>query len=97
MGISGEGNLKFVSTDTSMSIYRRVGPKMQFWRVIRGGDFEQMRAMETAVELDALASAMGGWAQALRLGLNPAKPVHSTRIASWFLLQDKLNGRLGKL
>lgn len=97
MSISGAGNLKFVSTATTLAIYRRVGPTMQFWRAIRGGDFVQGKAIETAIELDELASALGGWAQALRLGLYPAKPVHSARVASGIFLQDKLNGGLRKL
>jgi hypothetical protein len=97
MAISGAGNLKFVTTESTMAIYRRVAGRMEFWRAIRGDDFTQLKAMEAAVELDVLASELGGWAHALRLGLNPAKPVHPARVPSWLLFQNKLNGRLGKL
>ena len=81
----------------SVTLYRRVGREMVLWRVVEGTDDELHQAVASARMLDLMAARLGGWAHALVLGLDPAKPVHSTRISSsGVFLQDKLDGRLGK-
>jgi hypothetical protein len=81
----------------AVDLYRRVGDRMLFWRRVTGTPEELKSAVEAARFLDLEAARVGGWGNALRLGLNPAKPVHRAGASSGVFLQDKLNGRLGKL
>lgn len=96
---SGAGvcNVRFAMADSRMTIYRRIGASFEYWRVVVGDPTVLARARWTALELDQLASELGGWAQALRLGLYPAKPIHSAGVSSGVFLQDKLNGRFREL
>lgn len=82
--------------DGELTLHRRIGKCWVFWRVVRGGPEQLARAHASALELDREASALGGWANALGLGLHPAKPVHDARISTRILIKDDLNGRLGK-
>lgn len=77
-----------------MVLFRRIGAKLVQWRVIQGDTETLARALRTARELHYLALAAGGWTHALRLGLDPVKPVKTTRILSGILFEDELNGSL---
>lgn len=77
----------------SVTLYRRVGREMVFWRVVAGEPDELARAVEIARELDLMASGIGGWAHALVLGLNPTKPVHPARISTGVFPKYELNRR----
>jgi hypothetical protein len=75
-------------------LYRRIAGRLVFWRRVVGSDDELRDALGAAQELTALASEFGGWANALRLGLYPTKPVHPTRVPTWIFRKDELDGRL---
>lgn len=77
-------------------LFRRVGGALHFWREIEGDRHSIADAVEAALLLDEAASDLGGWANALRLGLNPTVPVHNARVASGVFPQDQLNSRLRK-
>lgn len=97
-GARTEGSGLVVSLgEGELSLYRRVGGKLEFWRTIRGDAETLNRALASARELDSIASDLGGWSNALRFGLYPAKPVHPTRVSSGVFLQHELNGRFRKL
>jgi hypothetical protein len=57
-----------------LTLYRRVGRRLSLWREIDGDEATLDRALESALELDVLAQELGGWENALQLGLQPAAP-----------------------
>lgn len=72
-------------------LYRRIGGKLALWRELTGEPDELARAIASAREVTSLALSLGGWANALRLGLNPSKPVPATGVPARVFLQDELN------
>ena len=77
-----------------VTLYRQVGRRTVFWRVVEGTPAEIERAIAIARELDLMAAAVGGWSRVLLLGLNPAKPPHHAGAPSGVFSQDRLNGAL---
>ncbi len=81
----------------SVTLYRRVGGEMVFWRRVEGTEDELRQAVGAADALHLEAARIGGWGRALRLGLYPAKPVHLVRRTTGVFLQDDLDRRLREL
>lgn len=63
----------------SATLYRRIGGKLVFWRTVKGSPRELEQALEAARSLQLMAAGVGGWRNALRLGLDPPKPVQCAR------------------
>ncbi len=81
----------------SVTVYRVIGRDLVFWLEVHGTPAELRAATEAAQRLDLEAAGLGGWLQTLCLGLNAAKPVHSTRGPSGIFRQNYLNRSLRKL
>lgn len=81
----------------AVTLYRRVGSEIVYWRTIEGTPEELEAAMQAAKKLDLEAARIGGWGNALRLGLYPSKPVHERGPASGVFAQDGPDGGLRKL
>jgi hypothetical protein len=77
-----------------LRLYRRLDGRLTYWTTVRGSSEELQAALRTAQELTGMALELGGWANALGLGLYPAKPVHASRIPPRILHQDELDGGL---
>lgn len=93
----GDGQMLAVLGSGAVDLYRKVGHRVVFWRRVTGAPGEIQAAVEAARALDLMAAGIGGWANALRLGLDPAKPIKSAGRASGIFLQNELDCRLGKL
>lgn len=78
-------------------LFRRVGGRLVHWRTIEGDENALKAAMWAAGELTLAAREIGGWSEALRLGLNPAKPVKAARVVARILPHHDLNGGFGEL
>ena len=74
-----------------VTLYRQVGRQLVFWRVVKGTPQQIEQAISIARELDLMAAGVGGWARALLLGLDPAKPKKTSGVSSGVFLQDYLN------
>lgn len=78
-----------------LRLWRRIGTKVTHWRTIRGSPERLARALRSALELDALAVSLGGWAQAFRLGLDAVEPRHLVKVTPRVLPEHDLDGGLG--
>lgn len=86
--VSGEG----------VTLFRRgVGGVTERWHTVRGDGAVIARAMATACELAAEASAAGGWSEAHSLSLNPQKPGQAGHVEPVVLGLNGADGDLGQL
>lgn len=89
LGLLGSGELV---------LYRRGthGECLQWARVV--GDEEKLaKALESAREIEAEISAIGGWTQALRLGKYAHEPRKAGQVITGVFAQNPLNSPLGKV
>ena len=83
--------------DGEVVIYRRVGARLLHWRSVRGDERKIAAAIEAARAVRAEALASGGWAKVFLLGFEPAKPRHLRPVLAGVILEDDLDGDLGKV
>lgn len=79
----------------TLRLWRRMGRRWAFWRAVCGTEAELLRALAAARELDDLASALGGWAKALRLSLDPVKPRQAFKVVPRLVAKNDLDSHLG--
>src|SRR6187402_2775784 len=81
-----------------LTLFRRgVGGVTEQWRTVRGDGAVVQRAMTTACELAAEASAVGGWGQAHSLSLDTQKPGQPGHVEAVVLGLNGGDRHLGQL
>ena len=80
-----------------LELFRRIGGRNVAWRVVEGDEATLQRAVEAARFLSVAAEEVGGWANALRLGLDPAEPVDRWGLVVPLFTEHSLDRGLGEL
>lgn len=87
-----------VLSDNRLKLFRRNDAgKTEEWLEVYGDGAVIGRALAAARELEAEASAMGGWSHADRLSMDPQKPRQSGQVEAVVLGLNRANSSLGKL
>lgn len=81
-----------IRTSDRLTLYRRIGGQLIWWRTITGAERDLDAALAVAQELSLLALAAGGWTKTSSLCFDTHKPIQTALTRR--LRLHKANGRL---